>query len=165
MSEQEAQTVEVREDEAVADAPPADTPELVLPEGTSLEEPVEPDWVARDAEGELVTPFPIEMFGNAIVINRDDIADRSEGGLFLPESARHSKFRTMVGTCIAISPGMIKSDGTHAPMPINVGDRVVFEKFRSMIELKVNGFMYHVLNWTDLIGRMRSDATVECKVK
>ncbi len=162
MSDHEVQTVETHE-ETVEKAP--EPAKLVLPEGATLEEPVEPDWLACDDEGNLITPFPIEMFGNRIVIKRDDIADRTDGGLFLPESARHSKFRTMVGTCIAVSPGMLKSDGTLSPMPINVGDRIVFEKFRSMIELKVNGFMYHIINWTDLLGRMSTGATVECKIK
>jgi len=158
MSEQEAgTTVETRSEAA--------QPQLVIPEGVSLTEPVEPDWCARDESGELVTPFPIELFGNTIVIKRDDIADRTEGGLFLPESARHSKLRTMVGTCIACSKGMLNSKGEHGPQPIVVGDRVVFEKFRSMIEIKVNGFLYHALNWTDLLGRMAGGGTVECKVK
>ena len=161
MSDQEAvTTIETR-----TEGEPPETPALVIPEGTSLEPPVEPDWCARDAQGELTTPFPIELFGNYIAIKRDDIADRTEGGLFLPESARHSKLRTMVGTCIGISKGMLNSLGAHGPQPINVGDRVVFEKFRSMIEVKVNGHLYHVLNWTDLLGRLSSGGTVECKVK
>lgn len=159
MSDQEAETnttVEMRDEAQTATEEPGETPEdaapkeLAIPEGVTMEAPVEPDW--------NVVEFPIELFGNRIAIKRDDIADRTDGGLFLPESARHSKFRTMVGTCVGVSKGILKADGTHGPMPIKVGDRVVFEKFRSMVEITVNGFMYHTLNWTDLMGRLKRTA-------
>lgn len=159
MSDQEAAesttTVEVREDQP--------QPELALPEGVSLEKLVEPDWLARDEEGNLTCPFPINLFGNRIAVRRDDMEEVSEGGIYIPEGARRKQFNTMVGTVIAVGPGIEKADGTHGPMPISLGDRVVFEKFRAAVDLKVNGFTYHIYNWTDMIGVMGKNAGVKVK--
>lgn len=127
-----------------------ETPQIALPDGVEhpeSEEPEEPDWTKIS--------FPIELFDNKIVIKRADVSEMTEGGLYLPESARRGDFKTMTGLVIAAGAGILKADGSVVPMRVSVGETVVFEKYRAMTPVTVNGFNYHILAETDLLGKMR----------
>ena len=127
---------------------------LVGPDGSAIvstveaEEP-EPDWSK--------TKFPIDLFDNRVVIKRDDREELTAGGIHLPPNAQA---RTMTATIVAVGSGMKKADGTYMALtgepPLAVGDRVVFEKFRQMIELSVQGRTYHIVRDNDLLGRINT---------
>jgi len=131
-------------------APLATKTPVAMPVSTEPDPSTEPDWLKVGEDGKPVTPFPIEVFDDRIVIKRDDRAQMTDGGLFIPAGARE---RPMTGTVIAIGPGMLKGDGSHMAMYVFPGDRIVFEQFRQMIAVQVNGFWYHILRQTDLLGR------------
>lgn len=123
---------------------------------TEVEEPpppkpegVEPDWTK--------TEFPIELFNDKIAIRRDDREQFSEGGLVLPPSAQQ---RSMTGLVVGVGPGLQKADGTRLPLPVRVGDRVVFEQFRGMTPVVVQGYLYHILAAHDLLGRARGEVRI-----
>ncbi len=126
-------------------------PTLVDVRGEALAaEPVsEPDWTQVD--------FPIELFEDRIAIKRDDREQVTEGGIALPANAQT---RSMTGTVVAVGPGITKGDGSHVPMRVEVGDRVVFEQFRAMIEVKANGHTYHLMRATDLLGKAIGDVKI-----
>ncbi|HET6495163.1 MAG TPA: co-chaperone GroES family protein [Thermoleophilia bacterium] len=108
-------------------------------------EQAEPNW--------METEFPIELFEDRICIQRDDREQMTENGLlYIPASAQS---RPMTGTVIAIGEGILKGDGARCTMFISKGDRVVFEQFRAMIPVQVEGRWYHILRQTDLLGRAR----------
>lgn len=123
----------------------SDGPQLISPTGEALkaELPPERDWTK--------TQFPIQLFNDRIVIKRDDAEALTDGGLHLPENARE---RTMTGTVVATGPGLMKGDGSHMPMQVAVGDVVLFEQFRHMIPIKVEGRDYHLVNANDLLGKV-----------
>ena len=100
---------------------------------------------------------PLELFGNRILITRDDKLEKSEGGLIIPTDAQ---VRSMTGTVIAVGPGMKKGDGSYIPMSVGPGDTVLFEQFRHMIEIKLDGVTYHIMNENDVIGRVTGAVTV-----
>jgi chaperonin GroES len=139
----------------------SDESPIIVPVGVEkpappkVEEPVEPDWTE--------TEFPINIFDNKLVIKRADVSEMTEGGLYIPESARRGEFKTMTGTVIAAGPGIMKGDGTYCPMRAKVGDVVVFEKFRSMIPITVQSFNYHILAETDLIGTVANGGSVKVR--
>ena len=98
--------------------------------------------------------FPIELFENRIAIRRADRESISDGGIYIPGNAQA---KTMTGLVVAIGEGMRKGDGSRVPMLVAVGDTVFFEKQRSMVEVSVNGYAYHLLAESDLLGRVRAD--------
>lgn len=102
--------------------------------------------------------IPLELFGNRLLITRDDKLEQSEGGIILPTDARE---RSMTGKVVAVGPGMRKADGTYMPMIVKPGDVVLFEQFRQMIEVKLNGVTYHIMNENDIIGRVTGNVTVK----
>ena len=67
----------------------------------------------------------------------------------------------MTGTVISIGAGMLKGDGTRMAMFVQPGDRIVFEQFRAMTPIQVNGFWYHILRQTDLLGRARGEVKIK----
>jgi co-chaperonin GroES (HSP10) len=126
------------------------TPKLVGPDGqTPIDSkplPPERDWTQ--------TKFPIELFENRLAIKRDDRDEITKGGLVLSPGAQP---RSMTGTVVGVGNGMMKGDGTFIPFqgkpPLQVGDRIVFEATRSMIEVFVEGRSYHITRDNDLLGR------------
>lgn len=122
-----------------------DIPHLVTPGGAALkvEKKTERDWTK--------TAFPIALFGDKIAIRRADREVQTEAGIILPEDARE---RTMTGAVVAAGPGMLKGDGSHMPMIVEIGDIVVFEQFRRMIKIVVEGYDYHIINVCDLLGKV-----------
>ena len=125
----------------------ADTPQLVTPGGAILklkkELPPERDWTTVE--------FPIALFNDRIAIKRADREEMTEGGIHLPEDART---RTMTGEVVAVGPGLMKGNGEHCPMYVCKGDTVLFAQFRHMISIKVEGRDYHLMNATDLLGKV-----------
>jgi chaperonin GroES len=123
----------------------SDGPQLISPTGEALksELPPERDWTQ--------TQFPIALFNDRIAIKRADREAISEGGIHLPEDARE---RTMTGQVVAVGPGLMKGNGEHCPMYVEVGDTVLFEQFRHMISITVEGRAYHLMNASDLLGKV-----------
>jgi len=122
--------------------------EGVEPPPPQQKEP-EPNWSQ--------IPFPIALFNDKICIKRDDREEMTGGGLILPPGAQE---RPMTGTVVAVGPGFLKGDGTRMPMPVDVGNRVVFEQFRKMTPIYVQGYLYHILNAHDLLGKVTGDSRI-----
>jgi chaperonin GroES len=129
----------------------SDETQLVDVRGETLtaEEPPEIDWTE--------TEFPIELFEDRIAIKRADREQITEGGIHLPPDART---RSMTGLVVAAGPGITKGDGSTVPMKVAVGETVVFEQFRAMIEIKVNGHTYHIVKASDLLGKSVGDVKI-----
>lgn len=124
---------------------------LLAPDGGELkaEEKPKPDWTR--------TEFPIELFNDRVAIDRDDREQITDGGIVLPPNAQT---RSMTGVVVGTGPGLLRGDGTRVPMAVRTGDRVVFEQFRHMIEVKVEGHVYFIVNASDLLGRARGEVKI-----
>ena len=137
---------------------PDGSPMLTVTEVVEPPPPVptsaEPDWNTTD--------FPIQLFNDKIAIKRDDREQITTGGLVLPPSAQA---RPMTGLVVSVGPGLMRGDGTHLPMLVKVGDKVVFEQHRQMTPIVVQGFYYHVLNAHDLLGKVVGDSRVRAGLK
>ena len=114
---------------------------------------VEPDWTS--------VKFPVALFNDKIAIKRDD-REQTTGGLVLPPSAQA---RPMTGLVVAVGPGLTRGDGSHLPMPVKVGDKIVFEQHRQMTPIVVQGFYYHVLNAHDLLGMVIGESRISAGLK
>jgi len=125
---------------------PISTPSSVSPRSTPKTE--EPDFTKDNVH------FPIDLFENRIAIKRADRESISDGGIYIPGNAQA---KTMTGLVVGVGEGMRKGDGSRVPMLVAIGDTVFFEKQRSMIEVSVNGYAYHLLAESDLLGRVRAD--------
>lgn len=64
----------------------------------------------------------IKPLGNKVLVQRS-AAQKSKGGIFLPDSAQE---KPRQGTVLAVGPGKINDEGRQEPMSLNEGDVVLF---------------------------------------
>lgn len=68
----------------------------------------------------------LQPLGDRLVVRREDSEDRTEGGIYLPESAKNKPTR---GTVVSVGDGRLLEDGTRAPLQVKAGDRVLFTSY------------------------------------
>ena len=79
--------------------------------------------------------------GNRLIVQRDEVANKTISGLYIPDSATE---KPLVGTVIAVS-------STAEDCVIKKGDRVMFLKYAG-IEVDINEKECIVMMTTDIIG-------------
>jgi chaperonin GroES len=72
------------------------------------------------------TSVKLQPLGDRLVVRREDSQDRTEGGIFLPESAKNKPTR---GVVVAVGDGKLLENGSRAPMQVKAGDRVLFTSY------------------------------------
>jgi chaperonin GroES len=83
-----------------------------------------------------------------VVVKLLEQEEKTASGIVLPDTAKEKPTKA---TVVAVGPGKYDDNGKLIPMPVNVGDIVVFAKY-SGTELKLDGEEFLVLRATDLIG-------------
>ena len=72
------------------------------------------------------TKVNLQPLGDRIVVQRAESNERTEGGIYLPDSAKDKPTR---GTVVSIGDGKLLDSGSRAPMQVKVGDRVLFTSY------------------------------------
>jgi chaperonin GroES len=83
-----------------------------------------------------------------VVVKLLEQEDTTKSGIVLPDTAKEKPSKA---TVVATGPGKHDDNGKLVPMPVSIGDIVVFAKYAGT-ELKLDGEEYLVLRATDLIG-------------
>jgi chaperonin GroES len=65
----------------------------------------------------------LRPLGDRIIVRRTEAAEKSRGGVYLPDNAKEKPQR---GTVLAVGPGRLLKDGTRRPLQVREGDRVLF---------------------------------------
>lgn len=91
-----------------------------------------------------------EPLYDRIVVRRLDAAERSRGGILIPETAKEKPQEAEV---LAVGTGRLSERGEMTPLVLKVGDRVVFSKWGG-IELKLGEQTLLVLREDEIIGRV-----------
>ncbi|MGI6105379.1 MAG: co-chaperone GroES [Raoultibacter sp.] len=68
----------------------------------------------------------LKPLGDRVIVKQDEAETTTASGLFL---ASESKEKPQTGTVLAVGEGKLDKDGKHLPMPVKVGDRVIYGKF------------------------------------
>jgi chaperonin GroES len=87
-----------------------------------------------------------------IIVKRVEQAVRSQGGLFLPESASE---KPSEGIVVATGAGHTDDRGEVRPLIVKEGDHVAFGKFAGT-EIKVNGEDRLVMREDEIFGIIES---------
>jgi chaperonin GroES len=72
------------------------------------------------------TSVKLQPLGDRLVVQREESEARTEGGIFLPDSAKNKPTR---GVVISVGDGKLLEDGSRAPMQVKAGDRVLFTSY------------------------------------
>lgn len=84
-----------------------------------------------------------------VIIKRiEDQAEKTAGGLFIPDSAKE---KPQEGEVIAAGDGKYKEDGTRQSLDVKKGDRVLFGKY-SGSEIKLDGDEFLIMREDEILG-------------
>ena len=94
-----------------------------------------------------------------VLIRRIDEADKTKGGIIIPDSAKEKPSQ---GEVIAVGPGGRDEAGKLIRIDIKVGDRVLFGKW-SGTEIKLDGEELLIMKESDVMGIIEGGAAVKKK--
>ncbi|MHC5115310.1 MAG: co-chaperone GroES [Planctomycetota bacterium] len=91
----------------------------------------------------------VRPLGDKIIIKRADAKDRTDSGLYLPESA---KDKPKEGKVMALGNGLLNKDtGEYMPFTVRKGDRVLFTSYGGT-EIKIDGEELLIMTEDDILG-------------
>ena len=91
----------------------------------------------------------IKPLHDRVIIRRiEDSADKTAGGLFIPDTAKE---KPQEGEVIAAGAGKYKEDGTRQALDVKAGDRVLFGKY-SGSEIKIDGEELLIMREDEILG-------------
>jgi chaperonin GroES len=85
--------------------------------------------------------------GDRVVVEHVEQADKSAGGVFLPDTAKE---KPQEGKVLAVGSGRILDNGTKVPMEVKVGDHILYSKY-SGSEVKIDGKEYLIISEKDVL--------------
>lgn len=91
----------------------------------------------------------IRPLHDRVVVKRLAQEEKTAGGIIIPDT---SKEKPQEGEVIAIGKGFIQMDGSVRPLDVKVGDKVLFGKWGSTTEVKVDGEELLVMKEEDIIA-------------
>ena len=83
-----------------------------------------------------------------VVVKPLEQEEKTPSGIVLPDTAKEKPTK---GKVVAVGPGRYDDNGKLIPMPVSVGDVVVYAKYAGT-ELKLDGEEYLVMRASDIIG-------------
>lgn len=84
----------------------------------------------------------LQPLGDKVVVEAQDAAETTSGGIVLPDAAQD---KPQQGKVVAVGPGRILDSGERAEMAVKVGDTVVYSKYGGT-EIKLDGEEYLILD-------------------
>ena len=90
----------------------------------------------------------LKPLGDRVIVKADEAEETTASGLFI---ASEAKEKPQSGVVLAVGAGKTDKDGNLVPVPVKVGDKVVYGKFGGQ-EIKVDGEDLLILRADDLYG-------------
>jgi chaperonin GroES len=90
----------------------------------------------------------LRPLGDRVVIEPLEREERTESGLFIPETAKE---KPQEGTIVAVGAGKRDDDGKRIPMDVEVGQTVLFAKYAGT-EIKLEGKKVLILKEQDILA-------------
>jgi len=109
-----------------------------------------PGTARKGAIDESFDPTRLTILGDRLLVRRDAGRDKTDGGLFIPDTAIEPKF-----TGVVVAKGADCATGG-----LDVGSRVLFGKY-SGAELSIAGSAYAMMNEADVMAIIREGDPIE----
>ena len=90
----------------------------------------------------------IRPLGDKIVIKVIEDTEKTEGGIFIPDSAKE---KPQKGEVIAVGLGKMNDKGEREPMDVKTGDIVLYAKYAGT-DIKIDGVEYKILSIKDALA-------------
>ncbi|HSW86482.1 MAG TPA: co-chaperone GroES [Rhabdochlamydiaceae bacterium] len=90
----------------------------------------------------------LKPIGNRVVAKRLEQEETLKGGIILPDTAKKKQETAKV---VAIGEGKSTKEGTFIPIPVQVGDTILMDKYSGQ-EVTLNDEDYVIVNADDIIA-------------
>jgi chaperonin GroES len=90
----------------------------------------------------------LRPLGDRAVVEHVEQADKTAGGVFLPDTAKE---KPQEGKVLAVGTGRTLENGTKIPMEVKVGDRILYSRY-SGSEIKLEGTDYLIISEKDILA-------------
>ncbi len=90
----------------------------------------------------------IRPLGDKLVVKLIEDTEKTEGGIFIPDSAKE---KPQKGEVVAVGPGKTLEDGKKAEMEIKVGEVVLFAKYAGS-DVKIGEDTFKILTADEVLG-------------
>ena len=94
----------------------------------------------------------LKPLGSRLVVEPIEQEDVTNGGIYLPETAKEKPQKGMV---LSLGPGDRDEDGKRIPMDVKKGDTVLFNKY-SGTEIKIDGKKLLIMKESDILAIIES---------
>jgi chaperonin GroES len=95
-----------------------------------------------------VTKTNLKPLGNRVLAKRLDQEEKLKGGIILPDSAKKKQETAVV---IAVGPGALNKEGKLQPMPVQVGDKILMDKYSGQ-EVTINDEELVIVKADDIVA-------------
>ncbi len=90
----------------------------------------------------------LKPLGNRVLVKRLEQEETLKGGIILPESAKKKQESAQV---IAIGTGTTTPDGKHLPLPVQIGDKILMDKYSGQ-EVTIEDEEFVILRSDDIVA-------------
>ncbi len=91
----------------------------------------------------------VKPLGDKILVKRDEVGDKTESGIYLPESA---KDKPKSGTVQAVGTGAVNTEtGERIPLSVRKGDKVLFSSYAGT-EVKLDKDTLLIMAESDILA-------------
>lgn len=90
----------------------------------------------------------VKPLGDRVLIKRLEEESKTEGGIYLPETAKEKSYK---GEVIVAGEGKRLKNGEIIPLSVKKNDKVIFDKFGGT-EVKIEGEEYIILKEDDILA-------------
>lgn len=97
---------------------------------------------------QTVKKTTLKPLGNRVLVQRLEQEEKMKGGIILPDSAKKKQEAAKV---IAVGSGKRLDDGKILPVPVNVGDVILMDKYSGQ-EVTVDDEDFVILKADDVIA-------------
>jgi len=97
---------------------------------------------------QTVKKLSLRPLGNRVVARRLEKEETLKGGIILPDSAKKKQETAEV---VAVGPGVPAKDGSLIPVPVNVGDTILMDKYAAQ-EVTIDDEEFVIVKADDIIA-------------
>jgi chaperonin GroES len=90
----------------------------------------------------------LKPLGDRVVVEHVEQAEKSAGGVFLPDTAKE---KPQEGRVLAVGTGRTLDNGTKVAMEVKVGDKIIYSKY-SGSEIKIEGKEVLIISEKDVLA-------------
>jgi len=90
----------------------------------------------------------VKPLADRVFVKLNEQEEKTAGGILLPDTAKE---KPQVGEIVAVGPGKRNDDGSHIPMEVKVGDKVLYSKYAGT-DIKLSNEDYVLLSEKDILA-------------